>query len=233
MSTIIPASLFCEEDVDLLNTQNINYSILGIDASINSTGVTLIDVDKSNITAKFYVITPGFIETAAYIENVNYEKNLHETRSNSNLEHNKLLNYQAISKSILDIIHDNTVYVANLHVSIEGIAYAAGRGGFGNKFKSKSSNIYDLAALNTIIRDRCFNLTRNQILSVPPKQNKARFVHGNANKFDMSNRFFEELSLPQLNLKDKANSYVFDVADSYAVGRNQMFMHFINNYKNE
>lgn len=225
--------LFNDEDLQILKSTDINFKCIGIDASINSTGVALVELQSSPthgavITTKFFAITPNSIETTDFVQNIAYSKMFHKLRSNTELEHNKLLNYQSIANVVQSIISENKD--AALQIGIEGIAYAAGRGGFGNKFKSKSSNIYDLAALNAIIRDRAtYNNNGNVVISIPPKTNKAHFVHGNATKIDMLNKFCDELCISKIKPTNN-NGYLFDVADAYAIARHCMFTYFGDNF---
>ncbi|WIC41306.1 hypothetical protein MA9V1_042 [Chryseobacterium phage MA9V-1] len=212
-------------------------SFIGIDPSINSTGLTSIGLSVFNnsevlLDVKHAIIPPVSFETRPYVACLDYEKTLHANRTNTELENARLHNFQAIAEIAKSFVARQT---ALMGVGIEGLSYNARSGK-----RNSSSNVYDLAGLNTLIRDRItlyleqlkFNGhgVREFVASYPPKTVKAGFIHGNADKHLMYQTFerdygydIEHVSWPVIK-RGTNEGYLFDVADSYAIAKREMFL---------
>ncbi|WNN12347.1 holliday junction resolvase [Chryseobacterium phage MA9V-2] len=212
-------------------------SFVGIDPSINSTGLTSIGLSVVNsneiiLDVKHAIIPPVKFETRPYVTCMDYEKTLHANRTNTELENARLHNFQAIAEISKMFVGQQ---VALMAVGIEGLSYNARSGK-----RNSSSNVYDLAGLNTLIRDRVTlyleqlkyngHGVREFVASYPPKTVKAGFIHGNADKhlmyktFERDYGFVEDDQVSWPIIKRGTNeSYLFDVADSYAIAKREMF----------
>lgn len=125
---------------------------IGIDQSINSTGVCVkLYDDNKLIKEHFYIITHKVTKKAlAYSETLNnfeyvfYDKHeKSESDDNNKFEMNKLLNNIMISTKIIDIIKNIiSSPLDKLYVAMEGISYQS----------SQTKSLIDLAGLSTLIR---------------------------------------------------------------------------------
>lgn len=234
-----PDLFFTPEQLEYVKNNDLSVSVIGIDQSINSTGLTYIKLETSageiDLTTKHFFFPPEMFDGYVRMNIVcaPYEKTIHENRTNTELEHTRLLNFQQIATRVLHIVKNAKNLVG---VGVEGLSYNARSGK-----KNTSSNVYDLAALNAIIRDRVTlylmetDIEKNYVTSIPPKSNKSRFLHGNADKEAIFMEFCRHYSdenfkeeyheKPRLTSTKKwgpAETYLFDVADSYAIARNEM-----------
>jgi len=158
---------------------------IGIDPSINSTGVTIQKYNNDNKLIKqyFYIIKPNKltkqeekinIKNFSYIIYQKYDTSIYKDIDFHLFEYYKTLNLINISNTILSIIKKYINKNDNIIVVMEGISY-----GSSNKTKS----IYDLSGLNYLIR---YNIIKNEhinLLICPPSEIK-KFASGkgNANK---------------------------------------------------
>lgn len=173
---------------------------VGIDPSINSTGICIIkgeDISfyniKPNLTRKeLELILPDNFFFAIY------------SKIESHEEIHKTINFMHIADRIEEIIATQD---DEPHIVIEGIAYG-----------SSSSSVCDLAGLNHIIRER---LIKYDIEVVPPAQIK-KFAtgKGNANKDKMIERFEEDYG----NGLDTLLK-IDDLADAYWMAKYAKVMH--------
>lgn len=188
---------------------------IGIDQSINSTGINIKKYDN-NILIKehFYIITNKTTKKALkYSESLDnfdyiiYDKHeKSEAIDNNEFEMNKLLNNIKISECILDIIKNNISLLDKLYIGMEGISYQS----------SQTKSLIDLSGLSTLIRYKIYKFFINnqdnagELKIFTPGEIK-KFVSGNGNcsKDTMINLFKtshkEIAQLPKID----------DIADAY------------------
>ena len=184
---------------------------MGIDPSINSTGVCLMD---ENNNTEFFIIKPNKLKKEEQkaldnILNLNYllydKIDLTIYKDNNHLsEYYKTINILNIVKSIKDIIHQKTILNNELYILMEGISY-------GSSMKTKS--IYDLAGLNFLIRNACIssNLENTHLIIAPPSEIK-KFASGNGNcQKDVINNLFMCI-FPEFN---EYKIKIDDISDAY------------------
>ena len=190
---------------------------IGIDQSINSTGITLQKFDNDvKIKEHFYIIhqnkyTKKEQEANNQLDNFDYvsydKREKKESKDNSEFEMNKLLNNIDISDNILNIIKlsvDNKL--DKIYVAMEGVSYSS----------TKTQSIADLSGLSTLIRYKIYKyFQQNQdncgklYILTPNEVKKFASGIGNAKK-DIMISLFKQL-YPKLNLIPKID----DIADSY------------------
>ena len=189
---------------------------VGIDPSINSTGVCILKLDEdNNVSYKFYIIKHDKLtkkESKAEDDNceifqyILYDKldtstkNIQDYRT---LEWNKTQNMISVCKCIKEIIDKHLIHNSNINVYIcqEGISY-------GSTIKTKS--VFDLAGLNYLIRNAFINnpICKSFIIVAPSEIKKFAIGKGNANKGMMITTFssiFPNLNLPKID----------DICDAY------------------
>ena len=188
---------------------------VGIDPSINSTGITIARYEN-NIEAeiKFYIIKNGKLtkrESAANdsIDNFEYiiynKIDLTQFKDDNHVfEYYKTKNMVEVVNTIYDLIlNEVKKYSAIVNVVIEGISY-------GSSIRTKS--IFDLAGLNYMIRYKLITgdiQHLNLSIATPSNIKKYATGKGNANKESIMTIFkyiFPEMqNIPKLD----------DIADSY------------------
>lgn len=179
---------------------------VGIDPSINSTGLTVDDGSQQY----FYLIKPNLTKQEQKYEHaysnfqyILYLKDNEKTDIYWKREYIKLNNFLNIVKKIKEIIDS---FEGIKIICIEGISYG-----------SRSSNLTDLAGLNWLIRQ---SLQEHNLYVFSPSSVKKFFTgNGNANKEMMVNIFRQiyPFNLPKID----------DVADSYALmemGKEQKYL---------
>ena len=188
---------------------------IGIDQSINSTGINIKKYKDNNLIYEhFYIITNKVTKKALkYSESLNnfdyiiynkYEKS--DSSDNNEFEMNKLLNNISITTHILNIIDQNIENDSDIvFIGMEGISYQSGQ----------TKSLIDLAGLSTLIRYRIidyFNKKPNEgALNIFTPSEIKKFVtgNGNASKDSMVNLFktsYKDISqLPKID----------DIADAY------------------
>lgn len=189
---------------------------IGIDQSINSSGITLNFFENNKkIDEKFYIITNKITknEEKIQLEIPNFEYKVYnkidkkDTIDNNDFERSKLLNNIMISDIIMDIIQKSRKNsLDKIYVGMEGISYSS--------FQTKS--LVDLSGLSYIIRYRLYNyFNQNQdqqggLFVLTPGEIK-NFASGNgsASKEIMVN-LFKTLYHDFTKLKK-----IDDIADSY------------------
>lgn len=191
---------------------------VGIDPSINSTGVCILETDDSNkqVNCKFYIIKNGKLtkkeskaedDNAKIFQYVLYEKldtSIKNIEDYKTLEWNKTKNMINVCKCIKDIVFKyiaNHNGVLNVYVCQEGISY-------GSTVKTKS--VFDLAGLNYLLRSTFINssVCNYFVIASPSEIKKFATGKGNANKEMMVNMFsciFPNLQLPKID----------DICDAY------------------
>lgn len=188
---------------------------VGIDPSINSTGITIARYEN-NVEAeiKFYIIKNGKLtkrESAANdsIDNFEYiiynKIDLTQFKDDNHVfEYYKTKNMVEVVNTIYDLIlNEVKKYTSVVNVVIEGISY-------GSSIRTKS--IFDLAGLNYMIRYKLITSDIQHLnLSIATPSNIKKYAtgKGNANKESIMTIFkyiFPEMqNIPKLD----------DIADSY------------------
>lgn len=188
---------------------------VGIDPSINSTGITIARYEN-NVEAeiKFYIIKNGKLtkrESAANdsIDNFEYiiynKIDLTQFKDDNHVfEYYKTKNMVEVVNTIYDLIlNEVKKYASVVNVVIEGISY-------GSSIRTKS--IFDLAGLNYMIRYKLITSDIQHLnLSIATPSNIKKYAtgKGNANKESIMTIFkyiFPEMqNIPKLD----------DIADSY------------------
>lgn len=188
---------------------------VGIDPSINSTGITIAKYENDvEVEIKFYIIKNGKLtkrESAANdsIDNFEYiiynKIDLTQFKDDNHVfEYYKTKNMVEVVNTIYDLIlNEVKKYSAIVNVVIEGISY-------GSSIRTKS--IFDLAGLNYMIRYKLITgdiQHLNLSIATPSNIKKYATGKGNANKESIMTIFkyiFPEMqNIPKLD----------DIADSY------------------
>ena len=188
---------------------------VGIDPSINSTGITIARYENNvEVEIKFYIIKNGKLtkrESAANdsIDNFEYiiynKIDLTQFKDDNHIfEYYKTKNMVEVVNTIYDLIlNEVKKYSAIVNVVIEGISY-------GSSIRTKS--IFDLAGLNYMIRYKLITgdiQHLNLSIATPSNIKKYATGKGNANKESIMTIFkyiFPEMqNIPKLD----------DIADSY------------------
>lgn len=195
-----------------------NELYVGIDPSINSTGISLaLYCDNILSTEMFYIIKPNKLtkkeqkfqeEHSNALHYIIYEK-ISDSEDSHELERLKTINLIHICEQVVNIINtfaiQNNVIDHNIYVAMEGLSY-------GSSVRTRS--IYELAGLNYLIRYHLIsNLSnKNNIFILPPTEVK-KFATGigNCSKDAMINIFkniYIELSdMPKID----------DIADAWFI----------------
>ena len=157
---------------------------IGIDPSINSTGICIQKYDGDTKISEYFLIVTGkskltkkeqIANDSIYeLEYVLYnKKDLKEFKTN-NYEHEywKTINIMSLIQKIKDTIYeftkDNPEYT---YILMEGISYGS---------VSKTKSIYDLAGLNYLIRSLFINKDNTYLYIATPSEIK-KFASGNGN----------------------------------------------------
>lgn len=192
-----------------------NNLYVGIDPSINSTGVcTLVyDLDGELKEDRFYIIKNGKLtkkEQKAELDNIDkfsyvlLERNT-DAEDNHESELNKTLYFIDVVDSIKEII-GTTNYrhgrFCNIYVCIEGISYGS----------KQTKSVFDLAGLNFMLRSALIKynvgITFELIVGTPGELKKFSTGKGNSAKDIIIQAFkaiYPNLSLPKID----------DIADAY------------------
>ena len=188
---------------------------VGIDPSINSTGITIARYENNvEVEIKFYIIKNGKLtkrESAANdsIDNFEYiiynKIDLTQFKDDNHVfEYYKTKNMVEVVNTIYDLIlNEVKKYTSAVNVVIEGISY-------GSSIRTKS--VFDLAGLNYMIRYKLITSDIQHLnLSIATPSNIKKYANGkgNANKESIMTIFkyiFPEMqNIPKLD----------DIADSY------------------
>lgn len=197
---------------------------IGIDPSINSTGVVVRKTDYQHnlIFEKFFIIKPNklskkeqkFQDSSDCFEYVIYEKtDIKDIKKydNHKYEYEKTLNIYRIVECLRKILYRFVLSPDDTIISMEGISYGSA---------SKTSAIYDLAGLNYLIRSMIINLDVDVTLNIctPAEVKKYASGMGNCTKDVLSHMFLK--IHPEFNEIKKVD----DIADAY-------FMSCISEYQ--
>ena len=188
---------------------------VGIDPSINSTGITIARYENNvEVEIKFYIIKNGKLTKRESVANdsidnfeyIIYNKiDLTQFKDDNHVfEYYKTKNMVEVVNTIYDLIlNEVKKYSAIVNVVIEGISY-------GSSIRTKS--IFDLAGLNYMIRYKLITSDIQHLnLSIATPSNIKKYAtgKGNANKESIMTIFkyiFPEMqNIPKLD----------DIADSY------------------
>ena len=188
---------------------------VGIDPSINSTGITIARYENNvEVEIKFYIIKNGKLtkresaanDTIDNFEYIIYNKiDLTQFKDDNHVfEYYKTKNMVEVVNTIYDLIlNEVKKYTSVVNVVIEGISY-------GSSIRTKS--IFDLAGLNYMIRYKLITSDIQHLnLSIATPSNIKKYAtgKGNANKESIMTIFkyiFPEMqNIPKLD----------DIADSY------------------
>lgn len=188
---------------------------VGIDPSINSTGITIARYENNvEVEIKFYIIKNGKLtkrestanDSIDNFEYIIYNKiDLTQFKDDNHVfEYYKTKNMVEVVNTIYDLIlNEVKKYSAIVNVVIEGISY-------GSSIRTKS--IFDLAGLNYMIRYKLITSDIQHLnLSIATPSNIKKYAtgKGNANKESIMTIFkyiFPEMqNIPKLD----------DIADSY------------------
>lgn len=188
---------------------------VGIDPSMNSTGVCVLVYDEDNQLKedKFYIIKNGKLnkkEQKAELDNIEkfsyclIERDK-DSENNHESELNKTRYFMDIVSEILGIINTTNYRFGrfcNIYVCIEGISYGS----------SQTRSVFDLAGLNYMIRSGLIKnskgLTFNLTVGTPQEIKKFSTGKGNSAKDIIVQAFkaiYPELVLPKVD----------DIADAY------------------
>lgn len=193
-----------------------NRLVVGLDLSLNSTGVTIFGRLDDKEWHESYIVTPHKFVRHFFVQ--------HKEIDCKDKEMHKVLRYEAIADEIVRLISEACSDNCKLGiVAVEGIAY-------GSRFspKSTSSNIYDLSALNAHVRYRIYKEFANtekalpdfEIRVITPLSVKKQFTgNGKAKKYDMYLKYMEIVGHEPLSQKevDKEQKHEYDIADSFAL----------------
>ena len=184
---------------------------VGIDPSINSTGITIITYeDELEKDIQFYIIKPNKLskkESNINLENFSYilyNKVDISIYKNDNYISELLKTINMIT--LIDTIYDTIInYIskydnAKVNILIEGISY-------GSSIRTKS--IFDLAGINYMIRYKFISNNHNIIIATPSNIKKYATGNGNANKTTITTMF--TTLFPEMSIISKLD----DIADSY------------------
>ena len=188
---------------------------VGIDPSINSTGITIARYENNvEVEIKFYIIKNGKLtkrestanDSIDNFEYIIYNKiDLTQFKDDNHVfEYYKTKNMVEVVNTIYDLIlNEVKKYSAIVNVVIEGISY-------GSSIRTKS--VFDLAGLNYMIRYKLITgdiQHLNLSIATPSNIKKYATGKGNANKESIMTIFkyiFPEMqNIPKLD----------DIADSY------------------
>lgn len=187
------------------------YIFVGIDPSINSTGIVVQYYDESYVKTKehFYIIKPDKLskkeqkanDMYLFFDYVLYDRyDLKQCENNHCHELYKTLNMIKVVEHIKEIVSKLTQNNDNVYVVQEGISY-------GSSIRTKS--VFDLAGLNYMIRYvlnkfKCVNV----IIATPSEIKKWVTGSGNCNKeiiIDMFKSLYPDFDIPKLD----------DISDAY------------------
>lgn len=187
---------------------------IGIDPSINSTGLTILKYNNNElVNEKFFIIKPNKLtkkEESISLKNFKYliynKIDLSEYKENNHdSEYYKTINMIEISELIYKTICKNTHKDDNIVISMEGISY-------GSSIRTKS--IFDLAGLNYLIRNLIIKNGHMKLIICPPQEIK-KFASGKGNSLKdiLINSFL--ILYPKYEIIPKLD----DLVDSYYMAK--------------
>lgn len=208
-----------------------NNIYVGIDPSVNSTGVCISVYDDNDnlLEEKFYIVKPDKLtkkEDAAESKHISkfayllYDKEPTNTDNNSDNERNKAINFMQIVEKVRSIIFqtDYRYYRMNrIYICQEGISYGS---------STRTKSIFDLSGLNFMFREMVINSSRGckpvtLIVATPGEIKKFATGNGNANKELLLECFkatYPDFDIPKMD----------DIADAYFMAK--YAKHYRNNH---
>lgn len=199
-----------------------NNIYVGIDPSVNSTGVCISVYDDNDnlLEEKFYIVKPDKLtkkEDAAESKHISkfayllYDKEPTNTDNNSDNERNKAINFMQIVEKVRSIIFqtDYRYYRMNrIYICQEGISYGS---------STRTKSIFDLSGLNFMFREMVINSSRGfkpvtLIVATPGEIKKFATGNGNANKELLLECFkatYPDFDIPKMD----------DIADAYFMAK--------------
>ncbi|MBQ3416149.1 MAG: hypothetical protein IJH39_12610 [Clostridia bacterium] len=189
---------------------------VGIDPSMNSSGVTCLAYEDGKLIREmFYIIKPDKLtkrENEAEQANLKrfmyvlYQKPEYDKENNHEVEYNKILIFKQILEDIEEVvkkfIHQITYSgIYNLYVCQEGISYGSA---------SRTKSVFDLAGLNFLLRMMVITKLRPTyfLIATPSEIKKKTSGNGNCKKevmIDLFKAIYSDFNLPKLD----------DIADSF------------------
>lgn len=189
---------------------------VGIDPSINSSGVTCLAYEDGQLIREmYYIIKPDKLtkkEDEAEKQHIDkfmyviYPKPVYDKDNNHEVEYNKAKIFKLILENIEQIIRKFIYQITysgiyNLYICQEGISY-------GSSVRTKS--VFDLAGLNFLLRNMVITKLNPTffLIATPSEIKKKTSGNGNCNKEVMINLFKSlkpDFNLPKLD----------DIADSF------------------
>jgi len=208
-----------------------NNIYVGIDPSVNSTGVCISVYDENDnlLEEKFYIVKPDKLtkkENAAELKHIDkfgyliYDKEPTNTDNNSDNECNKAINFMQIVEKVRSIIFqtDYRYYrMNNIYICQEGISYGS---------STRTKSIFDLSGLNFMFREMVINSSKGfkpvtLIVATPGEIKKFATGNGNANKELLLECFkatYPDFDIPKMD----------DIADAYFMAK--YAKHYRNNH---
>ena len=189
---------------------------IGIDPSINSTGVCIQQFDNGvSIKENFYIVVPNSITKRAknvadsldcfsYV--IYHKEDLSIYKGNNHWEEyyktcNMINIVDSVDSIITTYLSEHAQNASNIYIVQEGISY-------GSSIRTKS--VFDLAGLNYLIRERFINKENIVFyIATPAEVKKFATGRGNANKA-MMKMFFSKVH-EDLTIIPKFD----DIADAY------------------
>ena len=210
-----------------------NNIYVGIDPSVNSTGVCISVYDDNDnlLEEKFYIVKPDKLtkkEDAAEMRHIDmlayliYDKEPTTTDNNADNERNKAINFMQIVEKVRQVIFqtDYRYYRMNrIYICQEGISYGS---------STRTKSIFDLSGLNFMFREMVINSSKGRsvhlIVATPGEIKKFATGIGNCKK-EMNIDLFK-LVEPELAEKiPKAD----DIADAYYMSKFARHIYLENN----
>ena len=182
---------------------------IGIDPSINSTGVCVRDTEKNETT--YYIIAAKITKKQAALDSekiiyIDYGKQKPDKNDDFEVrEHKKTHNICSIAEEIRQIVDDWTTAYGDVQCVIEGISYGS----------SSSSVLSDLSGLNYVIRFMFKDLDVPYQIVAPSQLKKFAVGKGNADKDMMTDGWRKcdpsAVEIDGVKVDDVADAYFLSV----------------------
>ena len=189
---------------------------VGIDPSINSSGVTCLAYEDGKLIREmFYIIKPDKLtkkESQAEDDNIKrfmyvlYQKPEYEKENNHEVEYNKIIIFKEILDNIYEIIKKFIYQITysgiyNLYICQEGISYGSAQ---------RTKSVFDLAGLNFLLRMMVVTKLRPTyfLIATPSEIKKKTSGNGNCKKevmIELFKNIYPDFNLPKID----------DIADSF------------------
>ena len=183
---------------------------VGIDPSINSTGICIMKYDGDKLCkTRFFIVKPNKLTRKEELVNLRefsfelYEKSsLKEIKKEDNHEYEleKTINIMHIVDKVFEIIKKNTSRKDTVNIVMEGLSYGSSQ---------RTQSIFDLAGLNYLIRNAIIKSGMNLIICPPAEIKKFASGKGNSNKDIIVEAFM--ILFPKFSVIQKLD----DLADAY------------------